>query len=75
MKESFRSLRLDIPLDIKQTEGEPLPELCHNLEGSLSDRQKQIKDILLDIARFRSASKQYPGMQMDIMTSSKKKSS
>ena len=46
--------------DIKQTEGEPLPELCHNLEGSLSDRQKQIKDILLDICpvpvRFQAIS-------------------
>lgn len=52
--------KIGYTFDIKQTEGEPLPELCHNLEGSLSDRQKQIKDILLDICpvpvRFQAIS-------------------
>lgn len=60
MKESFRSLRLDIPLTSSRRKVNPWPELCHNLEGSLSDRQKQIKDILLDICpvpvRFQAIS-------------------
>lgn len=33
--------------DISQTEGEPLPEIIHNLEGELSNHQKELKEALL----------------------------
>lgn len=35
--------------DISQTDGEPLPEIAHDLEGELDHAQKDLKDALLSI--------------------------